>query len=221
MAPDSRPPFWSSVPGLLTGLAALITAATGAVLAFGGTHGTPAAHAPDTAVAHQPSGAHDTPMAGDSALPTRFVRQGSFPVQPPTEIVMRTEGFGLTDSLGFLRLTGAAFGAGDVSVSRAPDTFRFELTLTNTGREPLQLDLTPRFFSLEDDRGGRADLRYFCCPARGELLAPGQSRRILLFFRSTEWYGKELNAHAIYLKVEGLLPVERAVWRFPTLATAA
>jgi hypothetical protein len=214
MAPDSRTPFWSTVPGLLTGLAALITAATGAVLAFGGTHGTNVAHGPDTAAAR------DTLAATDSALPTKFVRQGSFPVKPPTEMVMSTEGFGLTDSLGFLRLTGAAFGTGDASGSRSPDTFRFELTLTNTGREPLQLDLTSRFFSLEDDRGGRAELRYFCCPARGELLAPGQSRRILLFFRSTEWYGKELNAHAIYLKVEGLLPVERAVWHFPTLATA-
>ena len=119
---------------------------------------------------------------------------------------MRTEGFRLTDSLGFLRLSDAAFGTGDASGSRAPDTFRFELTLTNTGLEPLQLDLTDRFFTLEDDRGKQADLRYFCCIARGELLAPGQSRRVLLFFRSTEWYGKGLNAHAIYLKVEGLLP---------------
>ena len=221
MAPDSRPPFWSTVPGLLTGLAALVTAATGAYLAFDGTHGRSSAHAPDTAAAHHDSAAHDVPMAGDTALLTRFARQGSLPVAPPTEMVMRTEGFGLTDSLGFLRLTDAAFGTGDASGSRSPDTFRFELTLTNTAREPLQLDLTPRFFSLEDDRGERAELRYFCCPARGELLAPGQSRRILLFFRSTKWYGKGLNAHAIYLKVEGLLPVERAVWHFPTLATAA
>jgi hypothetical protein len=220
MTPDSRPPVWSTVPGLLTGLAAVITAATGLYLAArSGGRATPSTATLETARAHKP--AHDSSAARDTMLPMRFVRQGSFALNPPTEIVMRTEGFRLTDSLGFLRLTDAAFGTGDASASRAPDIFRFELTLTNTGGEPLQLDLTDRFFILEDDRGRRAELRYFCCIARGELLAPGQSRRVLLFFRSTEWYGKEVNAHAIYLKVEGLLPIERAVWRFPTLATAA
>jgi hypothetical protein len=96
-----------------------------------------------------------------------------------------------------------------------------ELRITNTAPAPIHLDLTERFFTLQDDHGRQATLRYFCCQARGDLLAPGESRTLLLFFRSTEWYGKEIGARRILLKVTGLLPVERATWEFPVLATAA
>jgi hypothetical protein len=201
--------FWTSLPGILTGAAAVLSAFTGIYLAVrdGGNERPPASPAP---------AAVDAP----NTVAPNFVRHGSFRLNPPTEFVVSPQDLGLRDVKGFLTLVDAAYGSA-TSDERAPNTFRMELRITNTASAPIHLDLTERFFTLEDDRGRRATLRYFCCQAQGDLLAPGQSRSLLLFFQSSEWYGKEVGARRILLKVTGLLPVERATWEFPALATAA
>jgi hypothetical protein len=214
MATDARPSFWATLPGVLAGTAAVLTAVTGLYVAFRNP-GKKDSPPPAAVTADRPREPTDSAFAGS------FVRLGSFPVQPASELVLRTAGFALRDTSTFLVVTDAAYGAGDPSRPRSPNTFRFELTITNTGTAPIQLDLTSRFFSLEDDQGRTGALRYFCCPATGDLLSPGQSRRVVLMFFSDQWYGKELRAHRILLRVQGLLPVERATWAFPTLATAA
>jgi hypothetical protein len=208
MNASRRSSFWTSLPGILTGTAAVLTALTGIYLAM---RGGPNEHPP----------ASKTPAAtdaSDSGLARNFVRQGSFRLDPPTEFVLSPQDLGLRD--GFLTLVDAAYGTATPD-EHAPNIFRLEFRITNTASAPIHLDLTERFFTLEDDRGRQATLRYFCCRAQGELLAPGQSRSLLLFFHSSEWYGKEVGAHRILLKVTGLLPVERATWEFPVLATAA
>lgn len=99
--------------------------------------------------------------------------------------------------------------------------WNIRLRFTNTRAEPVVLDLSGRFFRLDDDQGRAADLVYFCCPADGELLGAGESRELQLFFRSNaDWFGKEVSARQIFIRVTGLLPIRRAVWSFPPLATA-
>ncbi len=208
--------FWTSLPGILTGIAAVLTALTGIYLAVrdGRNERPPASTTP---AASEASKAVDAP---DSGVAPNFVRHGSFRVQPPTEFVVSAQDFDLRDTNAFLTLVDAAFGTA-TSDEHAPNTFRLELRITNTASAPIHLDLTERFFTLQDDHGRQATLRYFCCQARGDLLAPSESRTVLLFFHSSEWYGKEVGARRILFKVTGLLPVERATWEFPVLATAA
>src|SRR5262245_20690300 len=222
MNASRRSSFWTSLPGILTGTAAVLTALTGIYLAV---RGGPNEH-PPAATAPAPStapAASTTPAAidvSDDAVARNFVRHASFRVDPPTEFVVSAQDLGLRDTHGFLTLVDAAYGT-TMPDEHAPNMFRLELRITNTASDPIHLHLTERFFTLEDDRGRQATLRYFCCRAQGELLAPGQSRSVLLFFYSSEWYGKEIGARRILLKVNGLLPVERATWEFPVLATAA
>ena len=228
MNASRKPSFWTSLPGILTGTAAVLTALTGTYLAVrGGRNEHPPA--PATPVASTTPAASTTPPASttpaaidtsDSGVARNFVRHASFRVEPPTEFVVSAQDLGLRDANGFLTLVDAAYGTATPD-EHAPNMFRLELRITNTASAPIHLDLTERFFSLEDDRGRQATLRYFCCRAQGDLLAPGQSRSVLLFFHSSEWYGKEIGAHRILLKVTGLLPIERATWEFPVLATAA
>jgi hypothetical protein len=217
MDSGAKPSYWTTLPGVLTGVAALLTAATGLYVAVRGTKGSTVVPKPDTTATRPDTTVRArNPVASTAPV---FVRFGSFPISHPAEYVVHPGQMALTDTLGFLRLTDAGFGSGD-RTGAAPDLFKFELTLTNTTTEPIQLDLSDRFFSLSDDRGHRATLLYFCCAAQGELLSPSQARTLVLFFRSREWYGKELSAHAIQLRVAGLLPVERATWQFRPLATA-
>jgi hypothetical protein len=117
----------------------------------------------------------------------------------------------------FLRLTRVAFGRD----ADRRQIFQVTVMLKNTGNRPILLDLTSRFFSLTDDHGGVGELLYFCCDSQGDMLSPGQEREIQLFFQSKGWQGKGLSAHQILFRIEGLLPVLRATWKFPTLATAA
>jgi hypothetical protein len=202
--------FWTSLPGILTGTAAVLTAVTGIYVAMrGGPNEPPPASTTPAAI-----------DASDSGVARNFVRHGSFRLDAPTEFVLSSQDLGLRDPNEFLTLVDAAYGTATPD-EHAPNVFRLELRITNTASAPIHLDLTERFFTLQDDRGRPATLRYFCCPAQGELLAPGQSRSLLLFFHSSEWYGKEIGARRILLKVTGLLPVERATWEFPVLATAA
>lgn len=121
---------------------------------------------------------------------------------------------------GFLRLTRLEFGVFEAEGKTAWDV---RLTLTNTSAQPIVLDLSRRFFKLVDDQGRQADLTYFCCDTRpGDVLAPGRQRELQLMFRSVDgWYGKETAIGLIYLEVEGLRPVVRAVWSVPALATGS
>ena len=117
----------------------------------------------------------------------------------------------------FLRVSRVAFGR-DKERHRL---FQITVTLKNTSIMPIQLDLTPRFFSLTDDHGRAARLAYFCCTSQGDLLSPGQEREIQLFFEGTGWEGKNLSARYLFFRIGGLLPIVRATWKFQTLATAA
>ena len=66
--------------------------------------------------------------------------------------------------------------------------------VTNPTDEPIQLDLTPRFFELADDQGRTAELQFFCCEAREEVLGPRQHRELHLVYRSLPgWAGKGRN----------------------------
>jgi hypothetical protein len=95
------------------------------------------------------------------------------------------------------------------------------VTLKNTKKDPIFLDLTERFFSVNDSTGYAATLLYFCCASRpGELLSPGQEREIQLFFQAGPCYGKHVSAQLIFFHVQGLLPVVRGTWKMPALATA-
>jgi hypothetical protein len=82
------------------------------------------------------------------------------------------------------------------------------------------LDLNERFFSMADNNGRSAELIYFCCASKGDVLPPGEERTIQLFFRDQGWHGKGVSARAIFLRVRGLLPVVSASWKAPTLPTA-
>jgi hypothetical protein len=96
------------------------------------------------------------------------------------------------------------------------------VAVTNPTEQPILLDLTHRFFELEDDQGRKAELLYFCCSAAGEILGPGQRRQIQLLFRSAPgWEGKGISAQMIYFRIQGLLPLVRGTWMFRPLATAA
>lgn len=214
--------FWTSLPGILTGTAAVLTAVTGILVALRGgpNEHPPASTTPAAAVTPVATATPAAIDASDSGVARNFVRQASFRVQPPTEFVVSSQDLGIRDPNGFLTLVDAAYGTARAD-ERAPNMFRLELRITNTAAAPIHLDLTERFFTLEDDRGRQAILRDFCCRAQGDLLASGQSRTVVLFFHSSEWYGKEIGARRILLKVTGLLPVERATWEFPVLATAA
>ncbi len=80
--------FWSSLPGILTGIAAIITALTGAYVAFNSTRPTPATAQP--AVIEEPAAAGESdarqPASGKPASPqaaTREDRTGHSPSVTP------------------------------------------------------------------------------------------------------------------------------------------
>jgi hypothetical protein len=121
----------------------------------------------------------------------------------------------ITDTL---RVTQVEFGS--FAETNQP-AWNIRLAFTNTRDQPVVLDLDQRFFALVDDQGRAAELVYFCCRAKGEVLGAGQAREIQLFFRSPEgWFGKGISAQRITIQVTGLLPIARAAWSFPALATA-
>ncbi|MBI1842222.1 MAG: hypothetical protein HYR88_15410 [Verrucomicrobia bacterium] len=116
----------------------------------------------------------------------------------------------------FLTLSRLAYGIAD-KTNRA---FQVDLTVKNVSREAVMLDLNERFFAMADDKGRNAELLYYCCAAKGNLLAAGEVRTVQLFFRDAGWHGKGVSSSAIYVRVQGLLPVVSASWKAPTLATA-
>lgn len=117
----------------------------------------------------------------------------------------------------FLVLSRLAYG----TIEKTNRAFQVDVTIKNTGREAVFLDLNERFFSLTDNTGRSGELLYFCCASKGDVLPPGQERVVQLFFKDAGWHGKGVSARAIFFRVQGFLPVVRASWKAPTLATAA
>jgi hypothetical protein len=219
--------FWTTLPGILTGIAATITAIGTLVAALSST----GLFSPKAT----PLPATSTPVISTATeLPTPTMPPTITPAPPPsfvTDFVYNLNGSEfvadefkfepgmlpaetMTD---FIQLSRVAFG----KLETSDFALNARLAINNTGAQPLILELNQRFFTLEDDQGRTAELVYFCCATKGDVLAPGQKREVQLFFRmAPEWYGKGTSAYAIFLRVRGLLPVLRASWRFPTLATA-
>lgn len=218
--------FWATLPGILTAITALITAIAGLVAALNSTREL---FAPEAT----PSAVPNTSTVAPTVAPT----ETPSPIPPPiftTEFLLYTadspnpdveqvefefeQGVLPAETIhDFIRLSRIAYGNFDSS----GDGFNIQLTIHNTGNKPLILDLSDRFFSLVDDQGRSADLVYFCCAAKGEILTAGQERTIQLFFRSPPgWAGKEISANYIFIRVDGLLPIIRLAWRMHTLAVA-
>jgi hypothetical protein len=142
----------------------------------------------------------------------------------PEDILERTEyslepGSRFPDDQGdVVRLERLAFGR----LANGRPAFHLRVSVNNVTADPIQLDLTTRFFDLRDDRGEHAPLLYFCCEARGDIVGPGQQRIVTLVYASLPgWEGKETTPGKIYFHISGLLPVVRATWSFRPLATAA
>jgi hypothetical protein len=151
--------------------------------------------------------------------PSSFVVQAMIPL----EAIERTE-YSLDPTAGFpqggedvVSLERVAWG----SISDIPLAISLGLAITNTTEAPVRLDLTPRFFQLEDDLGWKAELLYFCCEVAGDLLSPGQRRQIQLIYDANPgWQGKNVHAKRIYFRVNGLIPLVRGTWAIPPLAWA-
>jgi hypothetical protein len=106
-------------------------------------------------------------------------------------------------------------------VSQDFNAFNIIVAVANTTPRPILLDLTQRFFELQDDQGRQAELIYFCCKASGETLGPSQQRQIQLLYRLPPgWVGKSLRTKTIKFKISGLLPLLQGTWEFRPLATA-
>jgi len=211
MAADSKLSVFSTLPGILGGLAALLTAGTGLYIAL-------REHGPKTGSSEART--TSATEAADSLLVRGYIRLGELTVQDSARLVFNVSGFHQVDSATFLTVSDASYGTLDTTGSRVPNVFRFQLTLRNTTNSAIQLDLTSRFFTLRDNNGRSAELRYFCCPSRGDLLRAGEARQIILFFYSAEWYGKGVGASTLILSVDGLLPLAHGEWHYRTLATA-
>ena len=162
----------------------------------------------------------EEPFTPNEALLRNFV---SLIAYPPDEI-KRTE-YSLDHSSSFpldrrdvVTLERITFGR----VSNDYNAFSIVVAVTNTTARPILLDLTHRFFELQDDQGRKAELIYFCCKASGESLGSDQQRQIQLLYRSPPgWEGKTLRAHMIYFKILDLLPLLRGTWEFRPLAATA
>ena len=219
--------FWTTLPGIVTALATLITAIAGLVAALNSTIGLFPAKV-------TPSPFPPTYTASSIVIATETLT----PVPPPTfttQLVLYSEdrpnpdieqvefefeqGILPAETIqDFIRLSRIAFG------ELEPDGtgFNIQLILHNTSESPLVLDLSKRFFSLVDDQGLEAELVYFCCTSKGEILSAGQERTVQLFFRSPAgWSGKSISANYIFIRVDGLLPIVRLAWKLHTLAVAS
>jgi hypothetical protein len=138
---------------------------------------------------------------------TNMIERTEFTTEPA-----RSSSEKLDDSLTLSRM---AYGTAD-KTNRA---FQVDLTIKNTSRETILLDLNERFFSMADNNGRSAELIYFCCVSKGDALPAGEERTVQLFFRDAGWHGKGVSANALYFRVRGFLPVVSASWKVPTLAT--
>ena len=216
--------FWTTLPGIVTALATLITAIAGLVAALNSTIGL------------FPAKVTPSPVPS-TYTPVVMTTETLTPVPPPTfttQVVFYSEdgpnpdieqvefefeqGILPTETIqDFIRLSRIAFG----ELEPEGAGFNIQLVLHNTSESPLVLDLSERFFSLVDDQGRAAELVYFCCTSKGEILSAGQERTVQLFFRSPSgWIGKSISANYIFIRVDGLLPIVRLAWKLRTLAVA-
>jgi hypothetical protein len=143
------------------------------------------------------------------ALPSYAIKRTEYTLEPNSSFPQ--------DGRDVVTLERITFGR----ISHDFNAFSIVISITNTASQPILLDLTQRFFELQDDQGRTAELIYFCCKASGESLGPDQQRQIQLLYRSPSgWEGKTLRAHMIYFRILGLLPLLRGTWEFRPLATA-
>jgi hypothetical protein len=152
--------------------------------------------------------------------PPAFVSYTVFDVGEQDRVEFETEPGMLPEETitEFLQVDRVAFG----ELGESDLAYSIELRIKNTGTEPILLDLDERFFSLVDEQGQEAELVYFCCVSRGDLLSPGQERAVTLIFQARPgWFGKELTSNLVFFRVRGLLPVLRATWQIPTIAVAS
>ena len=152
--------------------------------------------------------------------PPAFVSYTVFDVGEQDRVEFETESGMLPEETitEFLRVDRVAFG----ELGASELAYSIELRIKNTGTEPILLDLDERFFSLVDEQGQEAELVYFCCVSRGDLLSPGQERAVTLIFQALPgWFGKELTSNLVFFRIRGLLPVLRATWQIPTIAVAS
>jgi len=161
----------------------------------------------------QPSGFVSTIQESDFV--TRFVL-------PNTEL-QRVE-YSLDEASPLAGVDAEVVDVARVAFGGLPDdtsAWSITVSLQNTTQQPIQLDVTPRFFSLTDDQGQEAELVYFSGSARNELLAPRLRRMFQLIYRSPRgWEGKRVSAHEIRFHIEGLLPLLSGTWTFRPLAMA-
>jgi len=117
-----------------------------------------------------------------------------------------------------VRLGRVAFG----TIADTAMAFSVTVVIANTTARPLPLDVTQRFFAMQDDRGRDAELVFFCCATRNEMLAIGQQRELrLIYAGNPAWGGKETGAGRIYFRVSGLMPLASGTWIVPPVMAAA
>lgn len=225
--PEEKKSFWATLPGILTAITALITAIAGLLAAINSSAELFPAKETQTPIPPTPTST-PVPLPTETFTPvptpvfvTQFTLYSEANPNPDVEQVEFNFKPGILpdDTIhDFIRLSSIDFGElGSEAVA-----FNIQLILHNPSNAPLVLDLTDRFFSLEDDQGQEAELVYFCCNSKaGEILGAGQERTIQLLFRApSEWFGKNIAANYIYIRVNGLLPITRLAWRMHTLKTA-
>jgi|GEM_PF-2579740 hypothetical protein len=143
-----------------------------------------------------------------AVIPPEYIRLAEWEIDPgikPTEAIS-----------GLLRLDRVFYG----QLETKKPAYDVRLVVKNASAQSIRLNLEQGFFALEDSRGRTADLIYFCCPASGEVLVPGQEREVqLLFEERPEWGGKG-GASVVFLRVRGFLPIVRAAWSIQLLVTA-
>lgn len=225
--PVEKKSFWTTLPGILTAVAALITAIAGLVAALNSTHGlfsskaTPSSIPPTYTVSPVVMATETLTPAPPPTFTTELILLSEDKPNPDIEQVEFEFEQGILPAetiQDFIRLSRIAYG------ELGPDGagFNIQLILHNTSNSPLLLDLSGRFFSLVDDQGQAAELVYFCCTSKGQILPAGQERTVQLFFRSPPgWSGKSISANYIFIRVNGLLPVIRIAWKMHTLAVAS
>lgn len=224
---EGQKSFWTTLPGIFTGVAAVLTAVGGIIAALNtaGVFDRPAA---PTLTIQAPT---DTPTLAEiptvtstPLTPPNFVTQLIYDLKDPYSGIEQVAldfqpGIAPEETkTEFLQVSYLAF----VTLEDTTDVaLHMKLVLTNTSSNTLLLDLDKRFFSVEDSQGRTAELVYFCCATKGEMLRPGQQREMQMFFRVLpDWLGKGVGVDNIFINVRGLLPVVFSSWRVPIPQTA-
>ena len=84
------------------------------------------------------------------------------------------------------------------------------VSAVQSSQQNLQLTFDKEFFNLRAGSGQAANLAYFCCPARDEILRPGQTRELELIY---EWpSGWCRTVERTYFSIQGFEQVIFAEW---------